>query len=98
MTELIGLYSCSDSDTCNRILTCFITGGRCVMKMDHHCPWINNCVGHYNHGYFTSFLFFAVCGSIHSCILLIITVYKVLSSVNRFVIFLSQILLSKDNL
>lgn len=54
--------------------------GRCVMKMDHHCPWINNCVGHYNHGYFTSFLFFAVCGSIHSCILLIVTVYKVLTS------------------
>ena len=24
--------------------------------MDHHCPWINNCVGHHNHGHFIRFL------------------------------------------
>ena len=36
--------------------------GCCVMKMDHHWPWINNCVGHFNHGHFVGFLFFAVLG------------------------------------
>ncbi|OQV23704.1 putative Palmitoyltransferase ZDHHC3 [Hypsibius exemplaris] len=28
----------------------------CVRKMDHHCPWINNCVGAFNQKYFLQFL------------------------------------------
>lgn len=29
---------------------------KCILKMDHHCPWIANCVGFFNHGHFIRFL------------------------------------------
>ncbi|KAJ0179046.1 hypothetical protein K1T71_005821 [Dendrolimus kikuchii] len=55
--------------------------GYCVMKMDHHCPWINCCVGHANHGYFTMFLFSAVFGCLHASIVLTICMYHAINRV-----------------
>ncbi|KAJ3608063.1 hypothetical protein NHX12_025113 [Muraenolepis orangiensis] len=50
-------------------------GPGCVMKMDHHCPWINNCCGHQNHAYFTSFLILAPLGCSHAALIFVMTMY-----------------------
>lgn len=44
---------------------------RCVLKMDHHCIWINNCVGHENYKIFLVFVLYAVTASFYSMILII---------------------------
>ncbi|CRH00382.1 palmitoyltransferase, putative [Plasmodium relictum] len=36
----------------------------CVLKMDHHCPWIYNCVGWKNHKYFMLSLIYCCITSI----------------------------------
>ncbi|NXK14701.1 ZDHC3 Palmitoyltransferase, partial [Herpetotheres cachinnans] len=39
---------------------------RCVRRRDHHCPWINNCVGELNQKYFIQFLFYTGLASLYA--------------------------------
>lgn len=42
---------------------------------DHHCVYLNNCVGYGNHSHFVWFLSFAVIGCTHAAVILICSLY-----------------------
>jgi len=52
------------------------TCGRCTIRLDHHCPWINNCVAYYTQRPFIQMLVYCELFAIYSLLLQLIEAYK----------------------
>jgi len=52
----------------------------CVLKLDHYCPWVYNCVGYKNHKYFILFLFYST----------ICLIYLLACCITRFISTVSE--------
>mmetsp|Transcript_23789 Transcript_23789/g.48748 ORF Transcript_23789/g.48748 Transcript_23789/m.48748 type:complete len:542 (+) Transcript_23789:82-1707(+) len=50
----------------------------CVLQMDHHCPWVNNCIGYNNYRSFVLLIFYLATGCIYGSMLLCVPFFKIM--------------------
>ena len=59
------------------------TLGRCIPKMDHHCPWTVNCVSHRTFPHFFRFLLYSVVTMIYLAYFMYIRLATIWGGRNR---------------
>lgn len=62
----------------------FILPPSCVLKMDHHCPWINNCVGYRNYGHFLRFILTVDIATLYVLVLLCWRTGAIMADIKHF--------------
>eukprot|EP00005_Dracoamoeba_jomungandri_P006982 CAMPEP_0174271958 /NCGR_PEP_ID=MMETSP0439-20130205/49581_1 /TAXON_ID=0 /ORGANISM="Stereomyxa ramosa, Strain Chinc5" /LENGTH=271 /DNA_ID=CAMNT_0015362255 /DNA_START=74 /DNA_END=889 /DNA_ORIENTATION=+ len=57
----------------------------CTLKMDHHCPWVGNCVGLKNQKYFVVFLIYASVGLLYAVVIYLWRLIQIFTTYTIFV-------------
>lgn len=67
-------------DRCHHCRVC----KQCILRMDHHCPWIMNCVGYHNYKYFFLLVWYAALACLYIAVSMLASVHRAVNEETRF--------------